>query len=304
MGTTVLGVEVVVGESAVARPLQVFPLFGSGGDGLSYLTGITTLATEAAMIHEDENGASVGDLVVDVTGGVPVLLVEGETFLGAKQNRTLNLTVLCPAGARTVLPVSCVEQGRWGSERPVHRSGRHASAKLRSIKTGGLATGPRGVGRPAQGEVWAEVARKARELGAQSQTDALEDVFDVAEPQVADLVAWLRPAEGQTGLCACVGQQVLGVDLFDRAETLAEYFPALVKGYALDAVVGAEGRCGIGEVERFLAGVAAVEVEIVPATGLGEELHLDTPGLTAHGLRVGGALVHLAAFPVEEPVAG
>ena len=43
----------------------------------------------------------------------PVLLVDGEELIGAKQNRVLNLSILIPAKQRCVIPICCVEAGRW-----------------------------------------------------------------------------------------------------------------------------------------------------------------------------------------------
>ena len=48
-------------------------------------------------------------------GDRPLLLLDGEEILGAKQNRLVNATFLVPAGAEVDLPVSCVERGRWRS---------------------------------------------------------------------------------------------------------------------------------------------------------------------------------------------
>ena len=53
MGAKVLGVEVQVGEAAVAGPMQVFPLFGSGGTASSYVTGARALASGAVAVRED-----------------------------------------------------------------------------------------------------------------------------------------------------------------------------------------------------------------------------------------------------------
>ena len=39
----------------------------------------------------------------------PVLLLDGEELVGAKQNRVLNTSVLVAKGARLDIPVSCVE---------------------------------------------------------------------------------------------------------------------------------------------------------------------------------------------------
>jgi hypothetical protein len=49
----------------------------------------------------------------------PILLVDWEELVGAKQNRVLNLSILLPPRRLTDIPVSCVEQGRW------HYRGRH-----------------------------------------------------------------------------------------------------------------------------------------------------------------------------------
>jgi len=55
----------------------------------------------------------VPNLAVDNKGERFVLFVEGQELRGAKQNRVLNASVLIAAHTKTVIPVSCVEQGRW-----------------------------------------------------------------------------------------------------------------------------------------------------------------------------------------------
>ena len=42
-----------------------------------------------------------------------VLILDGEELVGIKQNRIVNTTILIAANTTTVIPVSCVEQGRW-----------------------------------------------------------------------------------------------------------------------------------------------------------------------------------------------
>ena len=59
------------------------------------------------------DAGQVSALKVDVKGAVPVLLLDGEELIGAKQNRVVNLTILAPPRRTTVIPVSCVESGRW-----------------------------------------------------------------------------------------------------------------------------------------------------------------------------------------------
>ena len=84
---------------------------------------------------ELDDGAEVPELLLLNTGNLPVLLVEGEMLLGGKQNRALNLSVLCRQGMITTLAVSCVESGQWGQPKAASRSAHHANFELRRAKT-------------------------------------------------------------------------------------------------------------------------------------------------------------------------
>ena len=53
------------------------------------------------------------DLKVINKSEVMVLILDGEELVGAKQNRIVNTTILIPAKETVLIPVSCVEQGRW-----------------------------------------------------------------------------------------------------------------------------------------------------------------------------------------------
>jgi hypothetical protein len=68
---------------------------------------------EKVRVTELNAGGSVPELRLENNADLPVLLVDGEELVGAKQNRVLNLTILAPAKRTTVIPVSCVEAGRW-----------------------------------------------------------------------------------------------------------------------------------------------------------------------------------------------
>ena len=57
------------------------------------------------------------ELTVENRADLPVLIVDGEELVGAKQNRVANLTMLLPAEKTTIIPVSCVEAGRWSYSR-------------------------------------------------------------------------------------------------------------------------------------------------------------------------------------------
>jgi hypothetical protein len=71
-------------------------------------------AGDSVRITEVGEEGSVPALKVANLGDLPLLLLDGEQLVGAKQNRILNMTVLVAAQTEVTIPVSCVEQGRWG----------------------------------------------------------------------------------------------------------------------------------------------------------------------------------------------
>ena len=113
--------------------IAVFPIVGDGVRSQEYLLSDEAITSGKALVEETSEGGTVPHLIVTVTADRPVLFLEGEELRGAKQNRILNTSVLAAAAAKTVIPVSCVEQGRWRSRRVTGSGGTHASAKMRRV---------------------------------------------------------------------------------------------------------------------------------------------------------------------------
>ena len=226
--------DVIVKEPLVRGPLALYPLFTLAPAAPAYLTGPEADRLGVLRVAEKPGGATVPELTVHNTGALPLLLLEGETLVGAKQNRTLDASVLVPAGAAADIAVSCVEAGRWGAPRASTRSLRHAPADLRRVKTATLAREQLRASK--QAAVWSRIARYEQELGAASPTSAMEDVAESRTADVSSLVASSRPLPNQCGVAVAIGATVRGFDCFDKPSTLAVYWDSLVAGYALDAV--------------------------------------------------------------------
>ncbi len=129
-----------------------------------------------------------------------------------------------------------------------------------------------------------------------SATSALDDVQEMVEEEMAPDLDRLEAGPNQIGVVCTVGDEILGLDLFDRPATLEKYLRSIVAGHALDATDSKLGRDPIRAIERFLADVGGSDRELGPGVGLGDEVLLkgDVAGI---GLEYDGSLVHLAAFP-------
>jgi hypothetical protein len=293
-------VEVELGDELAIGGLSVFPLTGRGEAGPAYLTGPE--AFEAGMIQVSElDPPQVPSLAIFNLALVPILLVEGEMLVGGDQNRTMNVTVLCPPQVQTVVPVSCVEAGRWGKRRTVSASSKHAPGSLRAAKTAKLESMSADLSsrRSDQGLIWHEVERQSRAHEVFSETSALDDVQEQVEDRLAPEFEKIRTVPGQIGVICTIGEQVVGVDLFDKPSTLERYLRSIVAGHALDAPSRSSGGDPIRAIERFLAQIDGTACETGPGVGVGEEVLLrgEVAGI---GLLYDDFLVHLAAFPVPD----
>jgi hypothetical protein len=293
-------VEVELGEELVIGGLSVFPLTGARETGPAYLTGPE--AFEAGLIEVSElDPPEVPSLAIFNLALVPILLVEGEMLVGGDQNRTMNVTVLCPPQFRTVVPVSCVEAGRWGKRRIVSASSKHAPGSLRAAKTANLEPRSENVAsrRSDQGRIWDEVERQSMAHEVFSATSALHDVQEEIEDRLAPELEKIRTVPGQIGVICTIGEQVVGLDLFDKPSTLERYLRGIIAGHALDAPVRRSNADPIRAIEHFLAQIDGTVRDTGRGVGLGEEILLrgEVAGI---GLIYESSLVHLAAFPIPD----
>jgi len=288
-----------VGHPLVRGPLALYPLFGDGPQSPAYLPGPVAAAAGSLQVGERPAGPAVPELSVTNTGTQPVLLIDGESFVGGWQNRTFNVTALVAAGSTVAVPVSCVEQGRWGGAPEGARRGAMAPAALRARSHRGVAAGVLGGSksrRADQGDVWSAVREYSDRFEVHAPTGALADVQQARQGEVMSMVAGTSALSGQRGVAVAVGGRVTSIDLFDRDATMAAYWDSLVRAYALDAV-GLSGDAvppGRKAVLEAFETLRVARTRTVAGVGLGHEIHATGPGVTAGALVWDYVCVHLA----------
>lgn len=290
--------EIRVGQPVRHQALSVFPLFADTGAPVDYLLSDEAIRDDAVAVTEVSEAGSVPDLLVENKGDARVLFLEGEELVGAKQNRILNTSVLIAARSKTKIPVSCVEQGRWGyRSRRFGSGGTHSPSRLRHKLKASVARSLKAEEgyRADQGELWKEVARQQQALGAFSPSMAMSDTFEAREQQVGEYREKLAYVEGAAGVAVAVGEKVVALDLFDKPATCRKVWDRLLSGFVLDALEAAEDRqqAEVADVERLLEAAGGTSWEPADPVGEGEE-HRAEFGQAAHAsaLSLGGALVH------------
>lgn len=309
-----------IGEPTHSGPLAIYPVFGPE-PGVLYISLRQAIEQGNLTVKELPGTASVRDLVVENLGRHNVLVFEGEEVLGAQQNRTFDISALIPAGSRLTVPVSCVEAGRWDGSRhtegftaaPQAADPRMRGSKVRQSHRSRIAGNE---ARANQGEVWDIVRERSEALGVHSPTESMNDLFDSNRSRLHEITAGLEASEGQLGMVAVAGGEVIAFDLVSRAEVFEQMFQPLMQGYALDALTSA-GASGAGTSGAGASGAAGSEaasvdgdavagfVESATATrilegdgvGLGRDFRFESPELVGAGLLSGDELIQLSVFP-------
>jgi ARG and Rhodanese-Phosphatase-superfamily-associated Protein domain len=246
--------------------LRLVPILGPSHDEPAYRL-LEDEVLDSVVVTEVSESGSVPELRVTNNLDERVLLIDGQELIGAKQNRILNTDVLVPAKQSLNLPVSCVEQGRWGygrairppappppgatpQERAAHAAderrrsrelqhqfiaGKSASFSTRRRKSQTVHDALRAsnVHDADQGQVWDEVEEELASAGVESSTGALSDLYAARERELGEFRGNLRLPDAAVGLAVFHGRSFQGLDLFDRHSTLSYFWESLVDSYAL-----------------------------------------------------------------------
>jgi hypothetical protein len=296
--------RLTLGLAQTHRNIAVFPLLGLDAGPAPYLTLGEALAGRCLTVTEVSEGGSVPELKVISQSDRPVLLLDGEELIGAKQNRVLNTTILLREKAETKIPVSCVEQGRWSyasahfADSGAVMSRKSRACKVRSVSQS-LAAGAQF--KSDQGEVWQEVAALQHSAGVASATGAMQDVFQARAAGLEACMAVFTPTAGQTGLFVVVGGEVAGLDIVAHADAYAKLHPKLLRSYLIDALL--EPKPSLADVAKaaaaaqaFLHEASGSDEKAFESVGYGRDYRCQKPGLAGSALLHEDGLVHAAFF--------
>jgi hypothetical protein len=311
---------VTVGKGMHSNNLTIFPLYWKGeeeavssdsppswGDGdtgvgekLRYRLLADAIEAKLATVEETSESGDVPLLAVRNDGATPILIPEGEILIGAKQNRTVNLTLLVAAKTQMQMPVSCVEAGRWSRTSRHFEAKAWAHPKLRELKVRSALMYRREMGeaRSDQGAVWDEINEHLEDCDIPAPTRDLAMSFEEPVLHTSKYRERIELPESACGFLAAKGDEVIGLDLFDSAETLQKLWRRMSDAYFVEAARD-DGRCEKTPSKVASDFLSSVEDRLVPAAKqpqLGFEMELVDEALSGSALWYDGAICHLSAF--------
>ncbi len=288
----------------------LIPLTATVKDAPAFVALADAMEAKTLTVGEVSQGGSVPQLLVENDGEQPVLIIDGEELLGAKQNRVLNTSILLKERSRTVVPVSCTEQGRWAyTSAHFAMSDAFLERKIRSLKSRSVSASlaENATPRSDQGEVWDGILELLAKAKLSSSTGALYDAFKAQRGRLAECLQAFPCQPNQIGLLVIIQDKVVGLDVVARPEVYARLHERLIRSYVLDALLESPPETtpdvDVSALARaFLDSLDQSHEEVFPSVGYGHDHRYQTPSLTGSVLVHDHHLIH-ATFLTTEPTA-
>ena len=291
-----------IGKMQKFKNMIVFPFISPEQKNLDYITLTKALEADLIEIKEISKGGSIPNLKVINLSSKPVLLMDGEELVGAKQNRIINSTILLKEKTDTVIPVSCTESGRWSYRTDKFRdSGVISAQKVRLNKVKSVSSHLQNKQQfySNQGQVWDDIRDISDKMGVKSNTAAMKDVFD---SKAKHLDAYIRNFEiipEQTGLVVCINNTIVGIDVVSLPAAYKELHHKLIKSYAIEAMKKkAEEKIKVNEAEvkRFIKEACTCKEIRYESVGYGWDYRYKSSNIIGSVLQYSDVIIHAAFF--------
>ena len=290
-----------VGRPVSHRGLTIIPVYARKVfNRTDYTTLEEALKNNWIQVSEVEGGRVPQVKITNLSRNV-LYLMGGEILTGARQDRLLARDVLLGPGTKDLLvPVFCVEQGRWRhTSENFYSKSNVGTYQMRIIAASPVAS--------AQSEIWRKVEDQNSKLAVASGTNAYQDAFEKEENKKAitgieqKMKDELRLAEDTVGVVIGIGGRIIGMDVFANAALFKKQWPKILRSSALSALQeDSSKQVGQKDAADFLKSLAAKDYRRKPAMDLGYELEASDSFVVAQSLVFPDAVLHLSGFPQDE----
>ncbi|MFO0553564.1 MAG: DUF6569 family protein [Polyangiaceae bacterium] len=200
----------------------------------------TTVAPTQPSEARSDRPATVGTLVIENRGAIPILVLAGTLVVGGKQDRQVGEDLVLAPGKSADIQVYCVEQGRWADDRAGQETkGRFQVASLLTpsiIRSAAEYDGD-------QHRVWDLVASLNAEHNTSTPSGTFLGAVDNSSfrtQRQAIAVKLARELDGDrnemVGLAYGVGGEVRGVKWFASPRLFAQFESTLLETAAFEAL--------------------------------------------------------------------
>lgn len=298
--------SIKIGDRQRYENLEIFPLFNTRSSPVYYSLVDEAMRKGDLIIEEIGEYGRVPQLFFKNKGAEKVLVVEGAQIIGLKQNRIINMSILIKENSELIVPVSCVEKGRWGEynrrKRPYSES--IASAHLRAQIKKDLIKNMKARGEYSadQEKVWRKTLEYLVHEKINSQTEAYHDYEKALQNELQRFKKNFRWQSQQIGFIAFINGEFSLLDIFDKAEVASKIKDKLIQSCAVDAYDRKATKQKIKNSpnpQKIIDKLSLMDWEELKPIGEGQHLNAEDEEITASALICQDTLIHLSASPTE-----
>lgn len=247
--------------------------------------------------------ASVGTIHVVNEAVTPLLILDGEELIGAKQNRIANSTYIIPPNSEMDIPVSCTEEGRWYFITDNFDYSDHfATVNVRRAKSEDVSKSLKNNGTYSsnQSRVWSEINSISEKLNVKSGTDALRDMYEFNRKKISQYQKHFPLQENQIGSIFFINNKIVGFEILYNHNLYKNFHNKFVESYIPSAISQAEGHFDDADysslLNEFNQDMLDSEFESSESVGLNKDLRVDNSKITGYMTLLDNNLISSSFF--------
>lgn len=294
------------GEPQTYGKVVIFPLYSNMTTEDSYMLSKEAYETDKLIIEEISEGGTVPNIKVKNYLDSDVIFFEGEVLIGAKQNRTLNSTIIIGKNKEVIIPVSCVESGRWSyyRNRSFRSSDYYADPELRRLKSKSVSDSLKRnrTYRSDQSGIWNDISDKMRRYGVHSPSESLSDVYESREKIFERKRISFTCDDNQIGIAVFKNGKFSGCDIMGVKGIFPKVFSKVIKSYIyIDHYSSKEDTMEnskmLGErLEMLFKNIMNIQKDTFKSAGEGYDIRFEDNQITGFAIIHKENIVHLAGF--------
>ena len=229
-----------------------------------------------------------------------VLIIQGEEIVGAKQNRIINISVIIPPKSKILLPVSCVEVGRWEYDEEFSKGyGAFTDLKRDVLENSIQSYDLMGEYNSDQGSVWEGISDAEIFFNKKSKTGSMNDLYN--EIKSTSEIFNKRVVIGDAlGIAVFINGTVAGLEIFYSNKFFKQIKDDLLMGYYMEAEMNKDSDKSYSTFEKAEYVIKYLsKMNPKPISGIGEGINLNikTRNIVGSLLCHNNMLTHCTVHP-------
>lgn len=282
--------------------IAAFPIFCPPRENpFEYHTLADAMKSDLITITEVDQGGSVPELKLVSKSETPVLILEGEEVMGAKQNRIIVTTILVAEKGEVIIPVNCTERGRWSYNSPKFRDSGNISSfdvkrEMKDSVTDSLFF--RKVHSADQLKTWEKIEELHSRSGTYSTSGsrAMSDAYSARMPELNEILGHFPVLDGQRGIVFFMENKIAGLEILSRPDIFAKLHEKICKSYFIGGFLSDRPTLPASALKKicqnFIQNAMHQETHEFKSVGLGTDVRMRGRNVLGSGLVYNGELIH------------